>query len=53
MKSKTHVVAHNLKALGIGKLNMVKFSVAGIEKTKLYKVKGQKLNFSVNTVLGK
>ena len=47
MKSETHLVAPQVKALNVGNPNMVRFGIADIQKTKLFKVKGEKTNFSV------
>ena len=47
MKSETHLVAPHSKALNVGNPNMVRFGIADIQKTKLFKVKGEKTNFSV------
>ena len=53
MKSKTHLVAPHFKALDVGNPNMVRFGVAGIQITKLFKVKGEKTTFSVIDVFHK
>ena len=47
MKSETHLVAPHFKALNVGNPNMVRFGIAGIQKTKLFKVKGEKTSFCV------
>ena len=47
MKSKTYVVAPHFEALNVGNPKMGIFVVAGIQKTKLFNVKGEKMNFSV------
>ena len=53
MKSKTYVVAPHFEALNVGNPKMGIFVVAGIQKTKLFNVKGEKMNFSVITVFQK
>ena len=53
MKSKTHLVAPHFKALSVGNPNMVGFGIAGIQKTKLFKVKGEKTSFRVIDVFHK
>ena len=53
MKSKTYVVAPHFEALNVGNPKMGIFVVAGIQKTKLFNVKGEKMNFSVIAVFQK
>ena len=53
MKSKTYVVAPHFEALNLGNQNMGIYVVAGIQKTELFKVKGEKMNFSIIVVFQK
>ena len=53
MKSKTYVVAPHFEALNVGNPKMGIFIVAGIQKTELFKVKGEKMNFSIIAVFQK
>ena len=53
MKSKSYVVAPHFEALSVGNPKMGIFVVAGIQKTELFKVKGEKMNFSVIAVFQK
>ena len=53
MISKPHVAAPHFKALNVGNLNKVKSTIAGIENKESFKVKGQKMNYSVISVIHK
>ena len=53
MKSKTYVVAPHFEALSVGNPKMGIFVVAGIQKTELFKVKGEKMNLSIIMVFQK